>query len=448
MILNMELEDPACDPKSPKRIKYDDIVAASRRIIGVVVKTPCAKANLSEKLGMNLYFKQEFFQYTGSFKDRGVVNVLNMLDEDQKRLGVVTASIGNHGQSMSYFCSKLNIPCIVVMPTSVHLHHIIKAEKYGAKVIISGNNYGEAAYEAMIISRDKKMMFINGFDHPNIIEGQGTIGIEIVEQVQGVDAVIVPCGGGSLLAGIAIALKNLKPDTHVYGVETERTCSMVEALRKNERVTLEYDYTIADSLAIDTVGVNSFNNIRGLVDKMVVVKEDWVARAMMQMVEEEKYVVEGAAAVGVAAILAGLFPNLKGKKVVCLVTGGNVDLMVLSRALERGLAAEGRLLKFKVTIADRPGALAELWRTLTEIGVLIRDCTPERTWVKADVFSVEMKLLCETRGWSHIKELQEVIKKHYKDYLFQDQEDNTRPGRTDGSRRGPCLAPNPVCMQK
>ncbi|XP_060805269.1 L-threonine ammonia-lyase [Amyelois transitella] len=438
--------DEYCDPANPRKIKYDDILAASRRIVGAVVRTPCTKANMSEKLGMDLYLKQEFMHYTGCFKERGVRNALSMLSDDQKRYGVVTSTTGNHGIAMSYHASQLGIPCCVVAPTHTPLSKMNRCEKLGAKVILHGSNYADATLHAMTIRKDKRMTYINGYDHPNVIEGQGTAGIEIIEQVPAVDAIIVPCGGGSLLSGIAIAAKHLKPDTEIYGVETDRTCSMVEALRKNERVRLNIDSTIADSLAINIVGVNTFHSLKGLVDKMVVVKEDWVARAIMHIVEEERFVVEGGGAVAIAAIMAGLFPNLKGKKVVCLLSGGNIETTILARALERGMAAEGRLVKFKVTVSDKPGGMAELCSYLAGIGVMLRDCVPERAWVKGDVFSVEMKVIVETRGWDHTKELIELIKKHYKEYFFQDMRDNA--DKNMSARRGPCLAPNPVCMQK
>ncbi|XP_072929496.1 L-threonine ammonia-lyase-like isoform X2 [Epargyreus clarus] len=437
--------DEYCDPNNPRKIKYDDILAASRRIVGAVQRTPCTKANMSEKLGMDLYLKQEFMQYTGCFKERGVRNTLCLLTEDQKRYGVISASTGNHGLSMSYHTTQLGIPCLIVMPIHAPITKISKCEAFGAKTILHGANMAEAKHHAMSISKEKKMTYINGYDHPNVIEGQGSIGIEIIEQVPAVDAILVPVGGGSLITGIAIAAKHLKPDTEIYGVQTEKAMGMVEALRKNERVRVPVDATIADGLAVNLVGVNTFHSLKGIVDKMIVVKEDWVARAIMHIVEEERFVVEGAAAVCIAAVMAGLFPNLKGKKVVSVLSGGNIDTTILARALERGMASEGRLVKFKVTVSDRPGGMAELCSMMANLGVTLRDCIPERAWVKGDVFSVEMKVIAETRGWDHTKELIEQVKKNYKEYFFQEMNERKE---APGAKRGPCLAPNPVCMQK
>ncbi|XP_012544440.1 L-threonine ammonia-lyase [Bombyx mori] len=446
--MSVDIEfDENCDPNNPRKIKYDDILAASRRIVGAVVRTPCTRAHMSERLGMDIYFKQEFLQYTGSFKERGVRNALISLSDEQKKNGVIAASTGNHGAALSYHSTQLGIPCIVVVPIHTALNKVNKCEQLGAKVFKHGIDMSAAKLHAMSLGKEKKMIYINGYDHPDVLAGQGSIGIEIIEQLPNVDAVLIPVGGGSLLTGIGISVKHLKPDTEIYGVETDKTCSMVESLRKNERIHLDIDSTIAEGLAVNVVGTNTFYNIKGLVDKIVVVKEDWVARAIMHIVEEERFVVEGAGAVAVAAIMAGLFPNLKGKKVVCIISGGNIDVTILARALERGMAAEGRLVKFKVTVHDRPGGMAELCTLLTNSGITIRDCVPERAWVKGDVFSAQVKVIAETRGWEHTKELIEQIKKHYKDYFFQEICD--RPDRPSvGTRRGPCLAPNPVCMQK
>ncbi|XP_022116547.1 L-threonine ammonia-lyase-like [Pieris rapae] len=438
--------DEFCDPNNPRKIKYDDILAASKRIAGFVVKTSCTRALMSDRLGMEIYLKQEFMQYTGCFKERGVRNTLMLLNEEQKRAGVIAASTGNHGLSLAYHSTLMGIPCIIVMPIQAPITKISKCEKFGAKLLLHGNNIAEAKRFGMGIAKEKKMRYVNGYDHPNVIEGQGTIGIEIMEQVQGVDAVLVPVGGGSLACGIAVAVKHLKPDAEVYGICTEKACSMVEALKKNERVAITIDSTIADGLAVNMVGVNTFYNLKGLIDKMVVVKEDWVARAIMHVVEEERFVVEGGAAVTIASIMAGLFPNLKGKTVVCVLSGGNIDTTILARALERGMAAEGRLVKFKVTVTDRPGGMAELCGMMANLGVTLRDCIPERAWVKGDIFSCELKVIAETRGWDHTKELVEQVKKQFKNYFFPEMGDSQ--AKSPGARRGPCLAPNPVCMQK
>ncbi|KAH9639290.1 hypothetical protein HF086_014154 [Spodoptera exigua] len=452
--------DPNCDPDNPRKIKYEDILAAYQRMVGQVIRTQCPRAHMSKKLGVELYMKQEFLQYSGCFKERGIYNALVLLSDEQKKLGVITSSSGNSGIAMALNCSKLGIPCSVVMPFKASIFKRTLAERLGAKIILHGKDMADSKRHAMMLARERKLTYINCFDHPHIIEGDGTIGIEIIDQLPDVDAVLVPCGGGSLLTGVAIAVKHLKPDTEVYGVETDKSCSMMEALKKNERVFVPIDSTIADALAVNKVGVNTFFSLKGMVDKMVVVKEDWVARAIMHIVEEEKFAVEGGGAVGVAALMAGLFPNLRGKKVVTICTGGNMDTTTLGRALERGMAAEGRLLKFKVSVSDRPTGIADLCTMLAGIGASVRDCVPERACVKGDVTKIQAsniscitsrskplwKVIVETRGWDHTKELVDLIKKNFKEYLFAESTEN--PERTVSVKRGPCLAPNPVCMQK
>ncbi|KAJ8723859.1 hypothetical protein PYW07_007839 [Mythimna separata] len=483
--------DKYCDPDNPVKIKFEDILEAARRMTGLVTKTQCLRAHMSEKLEMEVYMKQEILQYTGCFKERGVRNTMLLLTDDQKRNGVVTASAGNHGAALSNNASQLGVPNIIVMPLKAPCTKIANVERYGGNKILYGNNMAEAKRHAMTIAKEKKMLYINGFDHPHIIEGQGTVGIEIIEQVPNVDAVLVPCGGGSLLAGVAVAVKHLKPDVEVYlrrsgqcyaatsvrkhaarcrtwasrvaltagprtirrdvvGVESEKTRSMTESLKKNERIFLPMEFSIADGLAVNKVGVNTFHTLNnaGLLTKMVVVPEDWVARAIMHVTEEEKFNVEGAGAVGMAALMCGLLPNLKGKRVVVVISGGNIDTTTLGRALDRGMAAEGRLVKFKVGVWDKPGGLAELCSRLTSIGVTIRDCVPERTCgccITRNIYSVQCKIIAETRGWDHTKQMVDLIKKHYKEYLFQDL--NGKAEKTTTKKRGPCLAPNPICMQ-
>ncbi|CAB3245694.1 unnamed protein product [Arctia plantaginis] len=440
--------DEYCDPDNPRIADFDSILAAHQRIMGQIVRTPCKRALMSEDLGMELYLKQEFLQYTGSFKERGLRNTLLQLDDSKRKNGVISASAGNHGCAVSFHATQMGIPSIVVMPVFAPVTKVNKCEKLGAKLVMHGKNMAEAKHHAMVLAKEKNMLYVNGFDHPHVIDGQGTVGIEILEQVPDVQAVLVPCGGGSLLAGVAVAIKHLKPDTEIYGIETDKTCSMAESLKKNERIFLPIDSTIAEGLAVNKVGVNTFHtlNAGGLVDKMVVVNEDWVARTIMHIVEKEKYVVEGAGATSLASILAGLIPGLKGKKVVCVCTGGNIDSTTLARALERGMAAEGRLIKFKVIVVDRPGGMADLCTLLASLGVTVRDCIPERAWIKGDVFSCELKTIVETKGWDHAREMMQAIKKHFKECYFPPIYDKLQ--NPPASRRGPCLAPNPLCMQK
>ncbi|KAG7297897.1 hypothetical protein JYU34_018652 [Plutella xylostella] len=438
--------DEHCDPNNPRIVKYEDILAAARRIVGIVMRTPLLKSHMGEKYGMDLYYKAEFLQRVGSFNERGACNVLACLTDEQKKFGVITASTGNHALAMCYHAMRNNIPCCVVMPASASPLKMEKCrELSGNKVVIHGEDIAEAKQHALDLALEKKMVYINGYDHVNIIEGQGTIGIEIVEQLPDVDAILVPVGGGGLIAGIATAVKHLKPDTEIYGIQTDKTFAMTETLRKNERVHIAINNTIAEGLAINKVGVNSFASIKGTVDKMIIVKEDWVMRGILHVIEEEKFVVEGAGATTIATIMAGLLPNLKGKKVVCVFSGGNMDPKVLSRCIERAMAIEGRLVKFRVSLEDKEGAFTEFCSLISNIGVTIRDFVPQRTWVTSEIFYTEVKVIAETSGLNQAKELTDLVKKHYKEAYFHQLSEHAR---VTTERRGPCLAPNPVCMMK
>ncbi|KOB70557.1 Uncharacterized protein OBRU01_15002 [Operophtera brumata] len=372
--------DPMCDKENPQKITFEDVSAASFRIQSGIVKTPCVKSHMSTIFGMDIYLKNDFLQHTGSFKERGARNALLLLPKEAKVRGVISASLGNHSQGLSYHANLLNVPTTVVMPNVAPIMKIQKCQSYGANVIVHGDDMKEAKFHAMSLAKERGLTYINGYDHPHIMAGQGTVGLEIIEQVPDVDAVLVPVGGGGLLAGVATAIKHLKPNVLIYGVETEKCPSMREAMEHKQPVSVNIRSTLADGLAVPTVGYNAFVTIT--------VNEDWLARAILRLVEQEKYVVEGGGAVGVAAIMAGLVPELAGKKVVCILSGGNIDTTILGRCLERGLAAEQRLVKFKVTVSDRPGGIAELCKLISSIGVSIKDIMQERAWVQGDIFSV------------------------------------------------------------
>ncbi|CAH2094552.1 unnamed protein product [Euphydryas editha] len=421
--------DPMCDKANPQKISFEDVSAAAFRIQSGITKTPCVKSHMSSKYGMDIYLKNDFLQNTGSFKERGARNALLLLSPEAKERGVISASLGNHSQGLSYHAKQLKIPATVVMPNVAPIMKIENCRSFGANVIIHGHDMKEAKHHAMMLAKEKNLTYINGYDHPHIMAGQGTVGLEILEQVPDIDALLVPVGGGGLLAGVATAVKHLKPHVLVYGVETEKCPSMEVALMKDEPVSVEIRSTLADGLAVPTVGYNAFATIKPLIDRMISVHEDWIARAILRLVEQEKFVVEGGGAVCVAAIMAGLVPELAGKKVVCILSGGNIDTTILGRCLERGLAAEQRLVKFKVTVSDRPGGIAELCKLIASIGVSIKDIMQERAWVYGDIFSVRVKVVCETRGPEHMNELRSMISNTYREWYFSKESDisNRRP---------------------
>ncbi|XP_052091112.1 L-threonine ammonia-lyase-like [Mytilus californianus] len=408
------LIDIFCDPENPKKVQFQDVSAAAYKIKTGIFHTPCSKSRLSDQLGMDIYFKKEFLQFTGSFKERGARYALLSLTPEQKKVGVIAASAGNHALALCYHGVDLGIPVTVVMPKIAPLMKVQNCRTYGAEVIIHGKSIFESREFAMKMGKENGKMYINGYDHPHIIAGQGTMGLEILEQVPDLDACIIPVGGGGLLAGTALAIKNLKPDVQVIGVESENCPSFSASLKAGKAVYTESLSTLADGLAVPVVGVNALETAKDFTDKMVVVKEESIALAILRLIEVEKSVIEGAGAVGLAAVIEGLLPELKNKKVVIALCGGNIDTTILGRAIERGLAVDGRLVRFVVTVSDRPGGIAELAKLLSHNGASIKDMFHERAWLKSDVFSVQVKVVAETRDQEHADEIHTVLKANYK----------------------------------
>ncbi|KAL4236347.1 hypothetical protein ACF0H5_004734 [Mactra antiquata] len=407
-----------CDPANPVVVTFQDVSAAAYKIKKGIKKTPCLQSQLSNMYGMKLFMKKEFLQYTGSFKERGARYTLIMLTEEQKKAGVVAASAGNHALALSYHGQDLGIPITVVMPVIAPLMKIQSCRNFGATVHIHGANLSESRVHAMKMGNELGLTYINGYDHPHILAGQGTMGLEIVEQVPDLDACIIPIGGGGLIAGTALAIKSLRPNCKIIGVESEKCPSFANAMKAGKPVYTETLSTLADGLAVPTVGVNAFATAKDLIDKIVVVKEETIALTILRLIELEKAVVEGAGATGLAAIVENLLPELSGQRVVVALCGGNIDTTALGRVIERGLAADGRLVRFVVTVSDRPGGIAELTKLMAGLGVSIKDMFHERAWIKSDIFAVQVKVVCETRDADHSKELEMAIKAKYSEYSW------------------------------
>ncbi|XP_044759065.1 L-threonine ammonia-lyase-like isoform X3 [Coccinella septempunctata] len=417
-----EIPDPYCNPDSPVAITFDEITSAAYRIKSGIKNTECSKSeHLTNLTGMEIYIKKEFLQATGSFKERGARFAMLRMPDDVKAKGVVAASAGNHAQACCYHGLTLGIPVTVVMPECAPIMKIQKCRNYKGNVIVQGKNLSESKKIALAYARDNGMMYLNGYDHPQVLAGQGTIGLEVWEQVPDLGAVIVPVGGGGLLAGICVAIKALDRNIQVIGVEPERAACLTEAFKVGKPVEVKVDSTLADGLAVAKIGVNSFECVKRILDKCVAVKEQYVALAILRLVEYEKSVVEGAGASPLAAILQGLVPELKGKKVCLILSGGNIDTTVLGRVLERGLAADGRLVKVKVCISDRIGGIEDLSNTIGSLGVHIKDMVHERAWVVEDVFKVEVKVICECRDREHSLTLKETLANKYGSIYFNGQ---------------------------
>jgi threonine dehydratase len=395
-----------------KPVTLADIRAARRRIREGVILTPCPESiPLSEITGARIVCKLDNFQRTGSFKERGARNALLRLPARSRRLGVVAASAGNHALGLAYHGRLLGIPVTVVMPEFAPLIKITTCRRLGARVILHGNDFAEARAEAERLVSEQGLAHIHGFDDPDIIAGQGTLGLEILEQVPDLDAIVCPVGGGGLLAGVSIAVKALRPRVKVIAVESVATGNLSAALRAGRPVRVPRHATLADGLATLTVGDRAFRNLKGRVDRVVRVEEKWISLAILRMLELEKTVVEGAAAVPLAAMMSGQIPGLKGKRVALVVCGGNIDPVVLGRVIEKGLVHDGRLTRFTVRISDRPGGLAELCRVIASCGASVNQVDHDRAFSGPDVTATHVVCTVETRDRDHVAELHRALRK-------------------------------------
>lgn len=404
--------DPRYDGSPPMAVTLSDLRAARRRIADGIVHTNCpASLPLSEMTGAQIYCKLDNRQRTGSFKERGARNALLKLGAAQRRRGVIAASAGNHAAALAYHGQLLQTPVTVVMPDYAPLIKINTCRKLGAHVVVRGRDFAEARAHADELVASEGFTYIHGFDAPDIIAGQGTLGLEVLEQVPDLDAVICPVGGGGLLAGVSLAVKSLKPRAKVIAVESKATGNLAAAMKAQRPVVVGRQPTLADGLATLTVGENSFALIREHVDHVVEVGENEISLAILRMLEVEKIVVEGAGATPLAAMLGSHLPELAGKKVVLVVGGGNIDPAILSRVIEKGLVSDGRLTRFTVAISDRPGGLAALARVIAESGASFKDIAHDRAFSGPDVHAVNAICTVETRDHAHIRSLHRALRK-------------------------------------
>jgi threonine dehydratase len=389
-----------------------DILDAAERIKSGVLRTPCTPSvPLSLAAGCEIFCKLEHLQRTGSFKERGARNALLNLPEEKKRRGVITASAGNHALGLTYHARLLEIPVTVVMPRFAPLTKVSNCQQMGANVILDGTNIDEARQQAMKLVERHGFAYINGYDHPDVIAGQGTLGLEVLEQVPDLDAMIVPVGGAGLIAGVAVAIKSQKASVEIIGVEPRRAASFEAARKAGKPVHVKMEPTLADGLAVPCVGENAFAIARKLVDRHVLVDEHELARAVLRLMELEKAVVEGAGAAALAPLLANLLPELRGKKVVLPLCGGNIDTNILGRIIERGLAADGRLCRFSAIISDRPGGLSHFTGVIAEEGASVHQIEHDRAFASEDITTVTVHCVVETRDQAHIARLRQRLER-------------------------------------
>jgi len=392
-------------------ITVKDIEGARQRIQSQIYLSPFPYSETISRMTSNrVFFKLDNLQMTGSFKERGALNRLLTLTPEERKRGVIAASAGNHGMALAFHSRRLDIGATIVMPLNTPLIKVSWVRRYGARAVLFGTDYDSAFAEALRLSKESGLTFIHAFDDLWVIAGQGTLGLELYEQTPDLDAVVVPVGGGGLIAGIAVALTARNPKIRVIGVQSEALPSMKTALAKGKVVRLEPAATIADGIAVRAVGKTTLALAKNYLDEIVTVTEGEIANAVLLLLEIEKTVAEGAAAVPLAALVNKKLA-LKNKKVGLIVSGGNIDMNLISRIIEKGLVQDGRLSRFSVVLSDRPGMLARLTQCIGELGVNILQIGHSRGFGEVALGETEVEIIVETTGHDHLSKIQETMKK-------------------------------------
>ena len=388
-------------------INLQTIQEAKARLDGVISKSLFSYApRLSELSEANIYLKKENLQLTGAFKIRGAFNKISNLSDEAKAKGVIAASAGNHAGGVAYSSKHFGISATIVMPEATPLTKITRVEQYGANVILHGKNYDEAYAKAMELTEAKGLTFIHPFADDEIISGQGTIGLEILEENPDIDAIVVPVGGGGLIAGVAAAAKAIKSDIKIIGVSAEGAPALNKSFHEKRPIdTLEVK-TIADGIAVRDTNPKNLELLLKHVDDVISVSDEEIATAILFLMEQQKLIVEGAGATTVAAVLHEKIPNIEGKNIALVLSGGNIDVTMLSVIIEKGLIKSQRKMKFVVTLVDKPGSLMSLTELLSQVGANIVQIDYDRTSVALDYGQANVIMAVETKGVSH----QELIK--------------------------------------
>ncbi|WP_263410861.1 threonine ammonia-lyase [Terriglobus tenax] len=387
-------------------VTLKDIETARERIRGSVYESPCTRSEkLSRATGLEVYLKLENLQMTGSFKEHGALNKIATLTPEQARRGVIAASAGNHAQGVAYHATKRGIAATIVMPLATPLVKVTATRNFGANVVLHGANYDEAYAEAMRLREEHGFTFVHPFDDPAVIAGQGVIGLEMLDQVPNLGAVIVPIGGGGMVGGIATAVKERNPKIQVVGVQTARLASMKAAVDAGHHVTLDPATTIADGIAVRRAGDVTMPIAQRYVDRIVTVDEDEIASAILVLLEGEKTLAEGAGATALAAVMQGKTGLAPGTKTAVLVSGGNIDVTLLSRIIERGLVKDGRLIRLRIHLLDKPGALSELTELIAFHRINIVDTLYNRAYYDVNLGDTAIDITMEARGPEHVAEL-------------------------------------------
>ena len=390
-------------------LTLDKIFHASVVLKNIIRETPVVRA-LGIAPDCTLYLKPENLQKTGSFKLRGSGYKIAMLSEEEKQRGVIACSAGNHAQGVALAASKCGIDSLICLPDSAPISKIEATKGYGAQVCLVEGCYDDAYSRALELKEEKGYTFIHPFDDENVIAGQGTIALEIANDIDDADAVIVPIGGGGLISGVAYTIKSIRPSIKVYGVQAAGAPSMYNSVKSGAIECLDSVSTIADGIAVKQPGVNTFDLVQKYVDDIALVTEDEIASAILTLIEKQKMIAEGAGAVSVAAAMFNKFP-IQGKKVVSLISGGNIDVTSLSRVIERGLMKSGRSSSLLIELIDKPGQLKDVSRIIAEYGGNVTSVHHERAGDTESVNGCYLRIAMETRNYEHVQEIVQALKK-------------------------------------
>lgn len=394
-------------------LTLDNIYRASNVLRDVVRKTDIVYAP-KLKPGVDIYLKTENLQITGSFKIRGSYYKMSHLSDEEKRRGVVACSAGNHAQGVALAAQKNGIKAVICLPDGAPISKIEATKSYGAEICLVEGVYDDAYRKALSLRDTEGYTFIHPFDDEDVIAGQGTIALEIEDQLPNLDAIVVPVGGGGLISGIAYAMKAINPNVKIYGVEAAGAPSMLNSIRDNQIEELSSVSTIADGIAVKKPGSLTYDICSKYVDEIVTVNDDEISAAILALIEQHKLVTEGAGAVAVAAVMFNKI-DLQGKKVVCLLSGGNIDVTILSRVINRGLLMSGRTCQLMIELMDKPGQLKNVSRIIADLGGNVISVHHERANEGSDVNGCYLRLILETKNFDHIDE----IKKGLRDFGFK-----------------------------
>lgn len=381
-------------------LELSEIYRAAHVLKSVARHTDLIASPKINPLGQ-IYLKPENLQYTGSFKLRGAYYMISQLSDEEKARGVIACSAGNHAQGVALGATRNGIKSLICLPAGAPISKVEATKSYGAEVCLVSGVYDDAYKKALELQAECGYTLVHPFDHPQVMAGQGTIGLEILEDMPDVDAVVVPIGGGGLISGVAFAIKSLKPNVKIYGVQAEGAPSMVKSLESGHILRLSDVSTIADGIAVKEPGVNTFDICQKYVDEVVTVSEDEIAAAILALIEQQKLVAEGAGAVSVAAAMFDKIP-IEGKKVVCVVSGGNIDVNFLNRVITRGLTKSGRNCSFTIKLYDKPGQLSAVCSIIARLGGNIISVNHERTNTGTHIAGCTIRVTLETRNVDHI----------------------------------------------